>query len=165
MSGEGSPALDLSDVADLRLAVVATMWHPRIVAELLESALRMAADAGAAPPTVVRVPGALEVPVVAQQLATDHDAIVALGLVLRGDTAHFEFVCRVVTDGCARVALDTGTPVAQGVLMCDTMEQAQDRSGRSGSREDKGREAVGAALATAVTLRQLRGSGRRRTGF
>ncbi len=165
MSGEGAAAQVQVDAADIRLAILASRWHAEIVDALLDSALRTARQAGAHDPTVVRVTGCLEVPVVAAKLAADHDAVVALGLVLRGGTVHFEHVCRVVADGCARVALDAETPVAQGVLMCDTMSQARDRAGLPGSAEDKGRQATLAALQTAVTLRGLRQGGRRTAGF
>jgi 6,7-dimethyl-8-ribityllumazine synthase len=110
-------------------------------------------------PTVVRVPGTVELPVVCQELARDHDAVVALGVVIRGGTPHFEYVCDAVTMGLTRVALDERTPVGNGVLTCDTVAQAVDRSGLPGSSEDKGAEACLAALHTAVVLRGLR-SGR-----
>jgi 6,7-dimethyl-8-ribityllumazine synthase len=165
VSGEGAPAADVPDAPGLSLALVVTQWYPEITDALLDAAQHAAKEAGVADPTVVRVPGALEVPVVAAELATSHDAVVALGLVLRGGTAHFTHVCRVVADGCARVALDTGTPIAQGVLMCDTMDQARDRAGLPGSAEDKGREATLAGLHTALTLRGLRRGARRTAGF
>lgn len=165
MSGEGAPPPEVPDAATLSLALIVTLWHAEITDALLEAAQRAAKEAGVADPTVVRVPGALEIPVVAAELATNHDVVVALGLVLRGGTAHFDHVCRVVADGCARVALDTGTPIAQGVLMCDTMEQACDRAGLAGSNEDKGREATVAGLHTALTLRNLRRGARRTAGF
>lgn len=165
MSGEGAPAPEVSDAAGLTLALVATLWHSDITDPLLAAALSAAKEAGVPEPTLVRVPGALEIPVVAAELAASHDAVVALGLVLRGGTAHFEHVCRVVADGCARVALDTGTPIAQGVLMCGSMDQARDRAGLPGSNEDKGREATLAALHTALILRGLRRGARRTAGF
>ncbi len=115
----------------------------------------MAAEAGAVP-TVVRVPGAIELPVVCQALAAGHEAVVALGVVVRGGTPHFDYVCDSVTAGLTRVALDERTPVGNGVLTVDTEQQALDRSGRPGAAEDKGAEAVVAALATALVLRQLR---------
>jgi 6,7-dimethyl-8-ribityllumazine synthase len=118
--------------------------------------VRTAAECGIDEPTVVRVPGAVELPVVAQALAATHDAVAALGLVLRGGTPHFEYVCDAVTAGLTRVALDSHTPVGNGVLTCDTEQQARDRSGLPGSAEDKGREAVLAALETAAVLRALR---------
>ncbi|MDP9497831.1 MAG: 6,7-dimethyl-8-ribityllumazine synthase [Actinomycetota bacterium] len=142
----------------MRLAVVATRWHAEITGALLDSALRTAAECGAGDPTVVRVAGAVELPVVAQELAGGHDAVVALGVVVRGGTPHFEYVCDAVTAGLTRVALDERTPVGNGVLTCDTEQQARDRSGLPGAAEDKGREAVLAALDTACTLAGLRRS-------
>jgi 6,7-dimethyl-8-ribityllumazine synthase len=110
---------------------------------------------------VVRVPGAVELPVVAAELAARHDAVACLGVVIRGGTPHFDYVCDAVTYGLTRVALDTGTPVGNGVLTCDTEQQAIDRSGQPGSVEDKGWEATVAALETALVLRGLRaGTGR-----
>jgi 6,7-dimethyl-8-ribityllumazine synthase len=96
--------------------------------------------------------------VVAAELARSHDAVACLGAVIRGGTPHFEYVCDAVTYGIARVALDAGKPVGNGVLTCDTLEQARDRCGLDGSREDKGWEAVVAALETALVLRSLRGT-------
>ena len=116
----------------------------------------MAAGWGVTDPTVVRVLGAIEIPVVAQELARNHDAVVALGVVIRGATPHFEYVCDAVIQGLTRVALDASTPVANGVLTTNTEEQARDRAGLPGSAEDKGAQATGAALATALTLRDLR---------
>ncbi len=156
MSGAGAPATRRPDARGVSLAVVATRWHEEITDALLTSALRTAALCGVEEPTVVRVSGAVELPVVAQALAGRHDAVVALGLVLRGGTPHFEHVCNAVTYGLTRVSLDSHTPVGNGVLTCDTQEQARARSGLPGSSEDKGREAVLAALDTAVTLRGLR---------
>jgi 6,7-dimethyl-8-ribityllumazine synthase len=112
----------------------------------------------------VRVPGAMELPVVAQQLVRGYDAVVCLGVVIRGGTPHFEHVCRAVTDGCARVALDSGVPVGFGVLTTEDESQALDRAGLAESTEDKGREATVAALETALTLAELRAP-RRSSGF
>jgi len=144
------------DAAGLSLAIVATRWHADIVAALLDSAVRTAKECGIDEPTVVRVFGAVELPVVAQALAASHDAVAALGLVVRGGTPHFDYVCDAVTYGLTRVALDSGKPVGNGVLTCDTEAQARARSGLPGSTEDKGRDAVLAALDTAVTLAALR---------
>ena len=155
MSGKGAPAARPVDASGLSLAVLATRWHEEITDALLASALRTAGECGISEPTVVRVSGAVELPVVAQALAGTHDAVAALGLVLRGGTPHFEHVCNAVTYGLTRVALDSRTPVGNGVLTCDTEEQARARSGLPGSTEDKGREAVLAALDTATTLRRL----------
>jgi 6,7-dimethyl-8-ribityllumazine synthase len=144
------------DAAGLSLAIVATRWHADIVAALLDSAVRTAKECGIDEPTVVRVSGAVELPVVAQALVASHDAVAALGLVVRGGTPHFDYVCDAVTYGLTRVALDSGKPVGNGVLTCDTEAQARARSGLPGSTEDKGRDAVLAALDTAVTLAALR---------
>jgi 6,7-dimethyl-8-ribityllumazine synthase len=159
VSGEGRPdaELDLSGCKALKLGIVATRWNADITDVLLERALAAAKDAELEEaPTVVHVAGAVELPVVAQALARNHDAVVALGVVIRGGTPHFEYVCDAVTAGLTRVALDEGTPVGNGVLTCDTHEQAVDRSGRPGSKEDKGYEATVAALDSAHVLRSLR---------
>ena len=159
MSGQGRPRPGAApDAAGLRLAVAATSWHADIVDVLLERAVAVAAEAGVPDPTVVRVSGTVELPVVCQELARTHDAVVALGAVVRGGTPHFEYVCDAVTAGLTRIALDERTPVGNGVLTCDTHEQAVDRSGRPGSTEDKGAEACSAALHTALVLRDLRGT-------
>jgi 6,7-dimethyl-8-ribityllumazine synthase len=159
VSGKGRPEveLDLTGCASIRLAIVATRWHPKITDSLLERALAAAREAKLEEaPTVVRVAGAIELPVVVQSLARQHDAVVALGVVLRGGTPHFEYVCDAVTAGLTRVALDESTPVGNGVLTCDTEEQALDRAGLPQSKEDKGHEATVAALDTAHVLRSLR---------
>ena len=156
MSGSGAPGSRPVDARGLSLAIVATRWHDEVTSALVASAVRTAAECGVEEPTVVRVSGAVELPVVAQALAATHDAVAALGLVLRGGTPHFEYVCDAVTYGLTRVALDSHTPVGNGVLTCDTDEQARARSGLPGSSEDKGREAVLAALDTAVVLKALR---------
>jgi 6,7-dimethyl-8-ribityllumazine synthase len=156
VSGKGAPGTGPVDASGLRLAIVATRWHDEIATALLDSAVRTAAECGIAEPTVVRVSGAVELPVAAQALAATHDAVAAVGLVLRGGTPHFDYVCDAVTYGLTRVSLDERTPVGNGVLTCDTEEQARARSGLPGSSEDKGREAVLAALDTAVTLTRLR---------
>jgi 6,7-dimethyl-8-ribityllumazine synthase len=147
------PVLDASGI---RLAIVASTWHQKICDALLDGAQRLAADAGVRKPTVVRVLGAIEIPVVAQELARNHDAVVALGVVIRGQTPHFDYVCDAVTQGLTRVSLDAATPVANGVLTTDNEEQALDRAGLASSAEDKGAQATAAALSTALSLRQLR---------
>src|SRR5690349_15534838 len=159
MSGDGRPALEVPDATGLRLGVAATWWHGEIVDVLLERALAVAGKAGVEQPTVVRVPGTIELPVVCQELARTHDAVVALGVVVRGGTPHFEYVCDAVTAGLTRVALDERTPVGNGVLTCNTLEQAVDRAGGPGATEDKGAEACAAALRTALVLRELRSGG------
>lgn len=159
MSGSGTPAARPVDATGFSLAIVATRWHARITDALLASALATAKECGIDAPVVVRVAGAVEIPVVAQALAARHDAVVALGVIIRGGTPHFELVCDAVTAGLTRVALDTGTPMGNGVLTCDTEDQALARAGLPDSAEDKGREAVLAALDVALLLRSLRGAG------
>jgi 6,7-dimethyl-8-ribityllumazine synthase len=156
VSGTGRPASEAVDAGGLSLAVVAARWHAEITDSLVERALAAAKACGIDEPLLARVPGAVELPVVAAELATTHDAVACLGAVIRGGTPHFEYVCDAVTYGLARVALDAGTPVANGVLTCDTLEQARQRCGLDGSSEDKGWEAVVAALDTALVLRSLR---------
>src|ERR1700730_12917340 len=152
----GGPDRPLLDAAGVRLAIVASTWHLTICDALLDSAKRCAADAGVVEPTVVRVLGAIEIPVVAQALAATHDAVVALGVVIRGQTPHFDYVCDAVTQGLTRVSLDASTPVANGVLTTNDEQQALDRAGLPSSAEDKGAQAAAAALSTALTLRDLR---------
>jgi len=156
VSGAGSPQLRIEGADGLHVAVVAAQWHAEVMAGLVDGALRALAEAGVAAPTLVRVPGTFELPVVAKALAATHDAVVALGVVVRGGTPHFEYVCQAAALGLTQVGLDSGVPVGFGVLTCDTDEQAYDRSGLPGAKEDKGYEAAQAALATAVTLRAHR---------
>jgi 6,7-dimethyl-8-ribityllumazine synthase len=155
VSGEGAAAVEPFDASGLRVAVVAASWHTQVMDGLLAGAVRACAD-HSVEPTVVRVPGTFELPVVASALAQQgYDAVVALGVVVRGGTPHFDYVCSAATDGLTRVALDHTVAVGFGVLTCDTEQQALDRAGLDGSREDKGHEATSAALATARTIRQV----------
>jgi 6,7-dimethyl-8-ribityllumazine synthase len=154
--GAGVPDLPAIDGSGLRLGIVASTWHSQICDALLDGALRVAKEAGVDEPTVVRVLGAIEIPVVAQALAADHDAVVALGVVIRGQTPHFDYVCDAVTAGLTRVSLDESTPVANGVLTTNDEKQALDRAGLPGSTEDKGAQAAAAALSTALILDGLR---------
>jgi 6,7-dimethyl-8-ribityllumazine synthase len=156
MSGAGAPDLRVEGAADLRVAVAAAQWHERVMTALLDGALRACREAGVAEPTVVRVPGSFELPVAARRLAdAGFDAVVALGVVIRGGTPHFDYVCQAATLGLTDVSTATGVPVGFGVLTCDNDDQAFERSGLPGSREDKGFEAAMAAVATAVALRGL----------
>ena len=123
---------------------------------LAERAAAAIEACSASEPLVARVAGAVELPVVAAELARRYDAVICLGAVIRGGTPHFEYVCQAVTDGLTRASLDAGTPIGNGVLTCDTLEQARDRCGLPGSIEDKGWEAAVAALDSAVLLRSLR---------
>ena len=157
MSGSGAPDQRPVDCHDLRAAIVAACWHEEVMTGLLDGALRAMKDYRVEAPVVVRVPGAFELPVVADALAAHgFDAVVALGVVIRGGTPHFEYVCSAATQGLTRVALDHSTAVGFGVLTCDDEEQALDRAGLVHSHEDKGYDATAAALVTAQTLRKVR---------
>ena len=157
MSGHGAPessATDL-DATRLRVAVVAASWHTTIMDGLLDGARRALAEARTGEVLELRVPGSFELPVAASRLAGDVDAVVALGVIVRGGTPHFDYVCHAATSGLTEVSVRTGTPVGFGLLTCDTEEQGLDRAGLEGSHEDKGYEAAHAALSTALTLREL----------
>jgi 6,7-dimethyl-8-ribityllumazine synthase len=151
----GAPTEEAFDASDYSVAVVAASWHTEVMDGLLAGARRALDAHGVTDAEVVRVPGTFELPVVADALAEEYDAVVALGVVIRGGTPHFEYVCSAATEGLTRVSLDHGIPVGFGVLTCDTEEQALDRAGLEGSSEDKGWEATAAALATARTLAGL----------
>jgi 6,7-dimethyl-8-ribityllumazine synthase len=152
MSGAGSPTVDV-DGRLLRVAVVAALWHPRVMSGLLAGARRALTRAGVTDVLEVRVPGAFELPVAAARAAAaGFDAVVALGVVVRGGTPHFEYVCQAATAGLVEVSVRTGVPVGFGVLTCDDEAQALDRAGLPGSAEDKGHQAATAAVATAVVL-------------
>ena len=155
MSGAGAPPL-LPDGAGLRVAVVRASWHAEVMAGLADGARRGLADCGVTDVVDVAVPGSFELPVAAARMAAAGlDAVVALGVVIRGGTPHFDYVCAGATTGLVEVSTRTGVPVGFGLLTCDSLEQALDRAGLPGSREDKGHEAVTAAIATAVALRHL----------
>ena len=155
MSGAGAPSL-AQDGTGLRVVVVAASWHRVVMDGLVDGARRGLADAHVTDVTLVRVPGSFELPVGALHAArAGADAVVALGVVVRGGTPHFDYVCAAATDGLTRVALDTGVPVGFGVLTCDDEAQALDRAGLPGSHEDKGYEAAQAAVATVAALRAL----------
>ena len=157
MSGHTGAIPELPDVdaSSVSLGIVVSTWHATICDALLEGALRAARQLGVTEPVVVRVHGAIEIPVVAQALARKCDAVVALGVVIRGETPHFDYVCDAVTQGLTRVSLDLGTPVANGVLTTNTEQQALARAGLPNSSEDKGAQAAAAALSTALVLRDL----------
>lgn len=154
MAGHGSPDIAIH-APGLRVTVIAGSWHDEITDGLIAGAVRVL-DASGADHSLVRVPGAFELPVVAKAaLESGADAVVCLGVIIRGGTPHFEFVSNAATDGLTRVALDTGKPVGFGVLTLDDEQQGLDRAGLPGSREDKGAEAATSAVATAMTIRAL----------
>lgn len=156
MSGHGAPDREAVDARGLDVVVVAGTWHDRITDGLIAGAQRTLEAAGATH-RLVRVPGSFELPVVAKAaLEAGADAVVALGVIIRGGTPHFEYVSSAATDGLTRVALDTGKAVGFGVLTLDDEAQGIDRAGLPGSKEDKGAEAADAAIRTALILRGIR---------
>jgi len=155
MSGAGAPQITV-DGTGLRVTVVAASWHTEVMDGLLAGARRALAAANVTHVKEIRVPGSFELPVAAARAAErGADAVIALGVVIRGGTPHFEYVCSAATTGLTDVSVRTGVPVGFGVLTCDDEQQALDRAGLPGSREDKGAEAVEAAIATVVALRDL----------
>ena len=156
MSGEGLPTLD-TDGTGLTVTIVSGLWHHRIAEGLLAGAHRVL-DASGANIEILQVAGSFELPLVSKAaLEAGADAVVALGVIVRGETPHFEFVAAAATDGLTRVALETGKPVGFGVLTVENEKQGLDRAGFPESKEDVGGRAAEAALATAVVLRRLRG--------
>jgi 6,7-dimethyl-8-ribityllumazine synthase len=166
MSGSGAPSATDLDAEGLRVAIVASSWHDQVMDGLIAGATATCTRAGAVS-VLYRVPGTFELPLGAQAAArAGFDAVVALGVVIRGGTPHFEYVCEAATSGLTRVALDSGVPVGFGVLTCDDEAQALDRAGLPGSHEDKGTEAAHAALALALALPTIRRPGAAQpTGF
>ncbi|MCP2635010.1 6,7-dimethyl-8-ribityllumazine synthase [Microbacterium sp. HD4P20] len=156
MSGKGAPQVTGPiDATGVDVVVVAGTWHEVITDGLIAGAQR-ALEAAGASWRLVRVPGSFELPVVAKAaLEQGADAVVALGVIIRGGTPHFEFVSNAATDGLTRVAIDTGKPVGFGVLTLDDEAQGIARAGLPGSEEDKGFEAADAAMRTALILRSL----------
>ncbi len=153
MSATGAPQLTVEGAESLRVVVIASQWHTKIMDGLLAGAVKALEQAGVTDYRVLRVPGVFELSVAAARVArTDVDAIVALGVVIRGGTPHFDYVCGAATTGLTEVSVRTGLPVGFGVLTCDDEQQALDRAGLPGSVEDKGHEAATAALVTAVLL-------------
>ncbi len=159
MSGDGSPSLPrLNPVVGgtLRVAIVAAQWHEQVMSGLLAGARRALAEAGVFDVVELRVPGTFELPVAAASVARGgFDAVVALGVVIRGGTPHFDYVCEAATYGLTKVSVETGVPIGFGVLTCDDEAQALDRAGLSGSSLDKGYEAASAAIATAVVVNHV----------
>lgn len=155
MSGKGAPLVH-ADGRGLHVVVVAASWHEEVMDGLLAGARRGLDEAQVHRPVVIRVPGTFELPVgAARAAAAGADAVVALGVVIRGGTPHFDYICHAATSGLTEVSVRTGVPVGFGVLTCDDEAQARDRAGLPGSREDKGREAALAAVATAAAIRRL----------
>lgn len=155
MSGAGAPSFEVRDMQDVNVAIIASSWHEIVMNGLIDGAVNTCEAAGVRY-QVVRVPGSFELGVAAMRAAkAGIDAVIALGVVIRGGTPHFDFVCTAATDALNRVALDTGVPVGFGLLTCDTEEQALARAGLWHSTESKGQEAAEAALVTLQTLRSV----------
>lgn len=155
MSGHGAPTLTI-DAPEAKIAIIASSWHTVVMDGLIAGARAALADANVTDITLVRAPGSFELPLLAQAHAqAGFDAVIALGVIVRGGTPHFEYVSAAATDGLTRVALDTGVPIGFGLLTCDDEQQALDRAGLADSKEDKGREAAEAALVTWSALRQV----------
>ena len=155
MAGTGAPVLQRVDGTGLTLGIVATRWNAELVDHMLSRAIEAGEASNVDHITVARVDGAVELPVLAQALAHRFDAVVALGVVIRGETPHFDYVCDAVTGGLTRVALDESTPVGNGVLTVESLGQARDRAGLEDSVEDKGWASTVAALDAALALRRL----------
>ncbi|QPK82413.1 6,7-dimethyl-8-ribityllumazine synthase [Corynebacterium qintianiae] len=155
MAHQGTPDLPKLNAEGMTLAIVSTRWNEKIVSQLHSRAVDTARGLGAKAEEYW-VDGALELPVVVQACAKRYDAVVALGCVIRGETAHFTYVCESVTAGLTRIALDEETPVGNGVLTVDDEDQALERAGGEDSKEDKGAGAVYAALGAAAELAKVR---------
>ena len=164
MSRTGTPEIPAQEIAELtesaqtlglRVAVVASRWHTEVMGGLTAGAQRFLNATGVTEYTTLQAPGSFELPVLASHAAQTHDAVIALGVVIRGGTPHFDYVCSAATDGLTRVSVESGTPVGFGLLTCDDDQQALDRAGLEGSKEDKGYEAAHAAVAAAVEITRL----------
>lgn len=164
MSGAGTLQIDETELEELtqagqqmglKVAVVAARWHETVMDGLVAGAERFLKQIGIREFTLLRAPGSFELPVLAAHAAHSHDAVIALGVVIRGGTPHFDYVCSAATEGLTGVSVKTGTPVGFGVLTCDTEEQALERAGLEGSKEDKGFESAHAAVAAAVEIAKL----------
>ena len=146
MSGN-APQIALPQLPHARVAIISSSWHLDICNDLIAGASRALKDAGITDTTVIHVPGSFEIPLAAQiAFEQGYDAVVAVGLVLKGETPHFDYVCQGVTQGILDVSLKFSRPIGFGVLMCNTLEQAIARSGRPGSIEDKGFDSAVAAI-------------------
>ncbi|NLS10221.1 6,7-dimethyl-8-ribityllumazine synthase [Nesterenkonia sp. MY13] len=166
MSGTGALTIDQDELAtlqqsarDFKVAVVASRWHTQVMDGLTAGAHRFLKEIGIDDDavTTLSAPGSFELPVLAKHAAAGHDVVIALGVVIRGGTPHFDYVCSAATEGLTDVSVSTGTPVGFGLLTCDTEDQALDRAGLEGSSEDKGYEAAHAAVAAAAEIAKLQG--------
>ena len=151
MSSSGAPKIAI-DAAGIKVAIVVTSWHKEVTYGLLSGARRALHAAGNSDYKVIRVPGAFELPLGAQMaIKNGAEVVIALGVVIQGDTPHFDYVCDAATSGLTRVQLDSSVPIGFGLLTVANEQQALDRAGLPGSKEDKGAEAVEAA----ITMKRL----------
>jgi 6,7-dimethyl-8-ribityllumazine synthase len=153
MAGFGDPHMDTVAAAGLKLGIVGSRWHSDLVDHMVERAQAAAKACGVDEVITARVAGSVELPVVAQALAKQCDAVVALGVVIRGETSHFNYVCDAVTAGLTRVSLDEQTPIGHGVLTVESLGQAKDRAGLEDSIEDKGWQSTVAVLDAVLAIR------------
>lgn len=154
MSGQGAPQLKVSG-AGVKVFVISTSWHTQIMDGLTSGAKAELERSGATDVTYWEIPGAFELPLAAQKaIDLGAEAVIALGVVIQGETPHFDYVCNAATDGLTRVQLDSGVPIGFGLLTVNNEAEALARAGLEGSKEDKGAEAVQAAL-TMVKLAQF----------
>ena len=146
------------DAAGMKLAIVAARFNEHITKPLVEGALEKITELGGSDVGVYWVPGAFEIPLIAKEVTAKADAVICVGAIVRGDTAHFEYVAGPCADACAQISVDTGVPIAFGVLTTNTEQQAFDRCG--GSEGNKGAEAAATAIEMVQLLRALRGGSR-----
>ena len=146
MAGQ-APEIKIRQIPMAKVAIISSSWHPDICDDLVAGARRALEQAGVAKIEIIYVPGSLELPLAAQRaFENGFDAAVVVGLVIQGETPHFDYVCQGVTQGVMDVQLKFSKPIGFGVLMCDNFEQAVARSGRPGSKEDKGFDSAVAAI-------------------
>jgi 6,7-dimethyl-8-ribityllumazine synthase len=152
VSGSGAPSLEVSAVGK-KVVIVATLWHPEIMTGLITGAQKELELSAAVDVQLARVPGAFELPLAAKW-AFDQgaDIVIALGVVVQGGTPHFDYICTSATEGLTRVQLDANKPIGFGLLTVNNEQEALDRAGLVGSKEDKGKEAVQAALTMSALL-------------
>lgn len=142
-----APKVTVGNMSRYKVAIISASWHKDICDSLVDGARRALINAGVTTEATIYVPGSFELPLAAQYaLDAGADAAVVLGVVVRGETPHFDYVCQGVTDGIMKVSLERNKPIGFGVLTVDNLEQAVARSGVPGSKEDKGYDAAVAAL-------------------
>ena len=143
-----APDISVPQLPKAEVAIISSSWHMDICGDLVAGATRALEAANVKKIKTIYVPGSFEIPLAAQKaFEKGYDAVVAVGLVLKGETPHFDYVCQGVTQGVVDAQLKWSKPIGYGVLMCNDLDQAIARSGRPGSKEDKGYDSAIAALA------------------